>query len=256
MPRLTFNERIQHCKNSTAQRLLKIVIDKKTNLVLSADKNKAANILKLADDLGPYLCMLKTHIDIVDDFSLDFIQQLKVLSEKHNFLIFEDRKFADIGNTVLHQYKNGIYHIAKWADIINAHIIAGPGSIEALRDAALQNDCAMLLVAQLSSAENLIVESYTHQAVTFAQRYSDFVIGFISQQKITSDAGLLHFTPGVKLQQGSDARGQRYRDPQYAIAEQGNDFIIVGRGIIEAENPIATCIQYRDQAWQALKHPE
>ena len=39
----------------------------------------------------------QTHIDIVEDFDEDLTHQLVALSERHDFVIFEDRKFADIG---------------------------------------------------------------------------------------------------------------------------------------------------------------
>jgi orotidine-5'-phosphate decarboxylase len=78
--------------------------------------------------------MLKTHVDIIEDFSMDKMQQLVELALKHNFLIFEDRKFADIGNTVKLQFGRGVYKISQWANVINAHAITGPGCIAALRE--------------------------------------------------------------------------------------------------------------------------
>ena len=43
-------------------------------------------------------------------------------------------KFADIGKTVKHQYSGGVYKISEWAHIINAHVLPGPGIIQGLRE--------------------------------------------------------------------------------------------------------------------------
>lgn len=90
--------------------------------------------LKIADQIGPHICLLKTHIDILDDFDEEKIEQLVDLANKHNFLIFEDRKFADIGNTVKSQFTQGVFKISKWSHIVNAHSICGQGSIQGLKE--------------------------------------------------------------------------------------------------------------------------
>ena len=55
--------------------------------------------------------------------------------------------------------------------------------------------------------------------------------------------------PGIKLQAGTDATGQQYTTVEDAV-EGGADCIIVGRGIIEAENPETTAKEYRERAWK------
>ena len=96
----TYLERSGSAKNPQAKRLYQLMAEKQTNLALAVDEPEADLVLKLADQIGPELCILKTHIDIIEGFNEGFIAELSNLAKKHNFLIFEDRKFADIGNTV------------------------------------------------------------------------------------------------------------------------------------------------------------
>ncbi len=49
---------------------------------------------------------------------------------------------------------------------------------------------------------------------------------------------------------GGDSLGQTYSSPRAAI-ERGADVIIVGRGIIAAENPVAEALCYKEEGWQA-----
>jgi orotidine 5'-phosphate decarboxylase subfamily 1 len=244
-------QRAALCTNKTAQTLFRIMHDKKTNLAIAADVTKKKELLELADKLGPYICILKTHIDIIDDFDWDLIEQLQKLAREHNFLIFEDRKFADIGNTVKMQYAGGIYKIAQWAHIVNAHTVPGPGIIEGLKQASLHG-AGLILLPQMSSAGNLASGDYTIKSIAMADAHPDFVIGFIAREPLSSDPRFINFTPGVQLQEGGDGLGQQYLTPEQAIAG-GSDVIIVGRGIIKADDPIQAAQQYREQAWRAYQ---
>ncbi|KAK4836161.1 hypothetical protein QYF36_019354 [Acer negundo] len=68
----------------------------------------------------------------------------------------------------------------------------------------------------MSSTGNLAMGDYTAAAVTIAEEQSDFVIGFIS-----------------------------------VINERGSDIIIVGRGIIKAEDSTEIAHEYHLQGWDA-----
>lgn len=237
-------------KNPLAKQLIQIILDKQSNLCLSADVTCKKELLRLADQLGPKLCMLKTHIDIIEDFDMDLTEQLQTLAKKHHFLLFEDRKFADIGHTVQLQYEKGIYHIADWADIVNAHSFPGSGIVEGLKQVGLPKGRGLLLLAQMSSKGCLSDDRYVEKTLQMAREHADFVMGFVTQSDL-GDNQFLNFTPGVKLQVGADQLGQQYVTPEMAIRERKADVIIVGRGIYHHENPIEEAERYRVAAWGA-----
>jgi len=246
---LGFGERSALCKHPVSRRLFRIMEQKQTNLVLSADVTSCKELLDLVEKTGPFICMVKTHADILTDFSQDFVDKLKSAAAKHNFLIFEDRKFADIGNTVVHQFQQGVHKISSWADVVNAHPVPGPGVLHGLKKVSQDHGC--LLIAEMSSAGNLATGEYTQATVKMAEENSDTVIGFICQTKLSSNPAMLHMTPGVQLSAGQDNLGQQYLTPQEVISNKKCDVIIVGRGIYAASDPKEAARQFQWAGYEA-----
>lgn len=250
---MTFSDRSKVARNEVSRALLKIMTMKKTNLCLAADLTKADEILNLVGSVGPYICLLKTHIDIVEDFSDGFVKSLQALAQKNNFLIMEDRKFADIGNTVSLQYSKGLYRISNWADLVTAHSLPGDGILRGLKAAVSDSRArGVFLLAEMSSDGNLITSDYKEKTMKMIESNFDFVAGVVAQSAdLVQDPGLLQLTPGVKLEEGSDDLGQTYNTPEYVMKEKGADIAVVGRGIIGSKNPSEMAKTYRDRLWEA-----
>jgi uridine monophosphate synthetase len=125
---------------------------------------------------------------------------------------------------------------------------------------------ALLLLAEMSSEGNLLTGAYTERCVELAREHRDFVIGFVAQRSLNSepDDNFLTLTPGVSLpshvtpreregKRRTDGLGQLYNSPRRAVYEQGADVVIVGRGIIKADDPGAEAERYRIEAWRAYE---
>lgn len=221
--------------------------------------------------MGSCVCLIKTHIDILEDFTPTVIERLKDLSVKHDFVIFEDRKFADIGNTVALQYSSGVHKIASWSHITNAHPVPGPSIITGLASVGLPLGRGLLLLAEMSTKGSLATGSYTDNAVEMARKHREFVIGFIAQRRmdhigagpsssqLDDEDDFIILTPGVSLDTSGDAMGQQYRTPEKVVLDEGCDVIIVGRGIygkgtgdaLDVGHVKSQAEKYRSMGWNA-----
>ncbi len=255
-----FADMAAESSNPVTQRLLKKALEKKSNLVLSLDVDNMSGFFDMLEKVAGEIVMLKTHVDILKDFDTSFAKRLREAAARHNFLIFEDRKFADIGSTVRKQFTEGVYHIAEWADAVTVHALPGEGILQGLFRDTKQNAAAFLLAA-MSAEGNLLDSTYGRKTIEMGVRNPGWVSGFIGFAQTPAEllklrqlipSHMLLLMPGVNMESSGDDLGQRYVSVDQAVAG-GADFIIVGRGIIQAKDPAKTAASYREKAWQALK---
>ncbi|KAK0125313.1 orotidine 5'-phosphate decarboxylase [Cadophora gregata] len=352
----SYSERAESAIHPLSSYLLRLMTLKQSNLCLSADVSTTNQLLNLADAIGPHIVVLKTHYDLISNWDYNPTTgtgaRLARIARRRGFLIFEDRKFGDIGNTVQLQYTEGTAKIIEWSHITNVNMIPGKAAVDALADAAVRwrerkryevktditvgtprpesldsddEDTTMtpvpedrslsaanagrkasivsittvsqhfepansprsyegfgeeyenfpgideapmerglLILAQMSSKGNFMTKEYTDACVESAREHKDFVMGFISQESLNTQAEdqFLSMTPGCQLppegededaEVNGDGKGQQYNTPQKIIGLMGNDIVIVGRGIIKAGDPVKEAIRYRKRAWEAYQ---
>jgi orotidine-5'-phosphate decarboxylase len=211
---------------------------------------------------GPYIAVLKTHIDYLIDWSPQTTESLVKLSQQHDFLIFEDRKFIDIGNTVQGQYRGSFLQYHQWAHIVNASVLPGEGIIQALDQSIREggiSDRGVLILAEMTSKGSYAKGDYTQGSVEIARKYPETVLGFVSTRelsrvapKASEEEDFVVFTTGVNMSSKGDGLGQQYQTPETAMAG-GSDFLIAGRGIYAAADPVAAVKEYRRAGWEAYE---
>ncbi len=243
--RLSYEQKLEVAEHSFAKKILEIAIEKKSNLIASADFITTKELLDFADFVGPHIVALKTHIDILNDFDADeTILPLKDLATKHNFLLMEDRKFADIGNTQELQFSYGTYKISNWADLVTSHVIGGSKSLDCFVNVGV------VAILGMSSEGTLTDSHYREEALKVIENHPS-IIGCVAQNQVSDQ--LLLFTPGVNLGSSGDDKGQQYNSPEHVIKNYNTDFIIVGRGIYKSDEPEQEALRYKNEGWKAYQ---
>ena len=259
-PEAVWGMRWKNCANPLSHRIMEIAVKKKSLVCLAADMTSISELINLIKEVGPYVAVLKTHVDLIQDFNLEEWSVLTNLAAEHDLLLFEDRKFADIGN-ISQQQMAGIHDIRSWAHIVTAHRISGPDIVDGIAAgwADVERIGGILLLAQMSSRGNLLNNEYTLETISTGKA-SPHVLGYIGNGSSADDVAELRslvgdaqmiWTPGINLDNGAGKMGHRYGNPHDSIMS-GSDIIIVGSGIHRAENRSVAAKLYAEASWDAL----
>jgi len=216
-------------------------------VVIALDYDNKMQALAFIEQLDPTTCRLKIGKEMFTHFGPEFVQLLV----SKGFDVFLDLKFHDIPNTVAKAVKAAA-DLGVW--MVNVHASGGRRMMEAAK-AILEpyGDKAPLLIAvtvltsmdqsdltelgiNLTPAEQvkrlaLLTKSSGLDGVVCSSHEAEELKALLGK-----DFKLV--TPGIRPA-GSDAGDQRrIKTPKQAI-DSGSDYLVIGRPITQAEDPVA-----------------
>lgn len=225
---------------------------KKVLIALDYDDQQTA--LNFVKQLSPDTCRLKVGKEMFTYFGPAFVKELIDLG----FDVFLDLKFHDIPNTVA-KAVTAAAKMGVW--MVNVHASGGVEMMTKAKQALEQfGDKAPLLIAVTvltSMDENelkrLGVEKTPAEQVIYLAKLAkesglDGVVCSAQEaKKLKAELGenFKLVTPGIRPA-GSDAGDQkRIMTPKQAI-EDGSDYLVVGRPITQAADPVAVLKEIND----------
>ncbi|MFT4517944.1 MAG: orotidine-5'-phosphate decarboxylase [Halioglobus sp.] len=214
-------------------------------VIVALDFPTAGEALALAEQLSPELCRVKVGKELFTRAGPALVEKL----QHSGFDVFLDLKFHDIPNTVAGAVR-AAGELGVW--MVNVHASGGSRMMEAAREALQGISTPPLLIGVTvltsMSQEDLkelgFAESAQQRVLSLADLVAnsglDGVVCSGAEASALRDAhgpGFRLVTPGIRLA-GDDAGDQRrVLTPVDAIA-QGSDFLVIGRSITAAADPL------------------
>ena len=215
-------------------------------IIVALDYEKESDALALVDQIDPNLCRLKVGKEMFTTLGMNFVKQL----HQRHFDVFLDLKYHDIPNTVARAVRSAA-DLGVW--MVDLHASGGLRMMEeAKRILEPYGKDAPLLIAVtvLTSMEDLdllqigINASPMEQVLRLAhltQRAGlDGVVCSPQEVKILRNACGEDFklvTPGIRPI-GADFGDQRRVMTPTAAIRAGSDYLVIGRPITKADNPV------------------
>ena len=218
------------------------------DVIIACDYAGAEETFAFLDRFSEEKPFVKIGMELFYAAGPDIVREIKARGHK----IFLDLKLHDIPNTV----KKAMRVLSALdADIVNLHAAGTRAMMEAALEGLTRPDGSrplLIAVTQLTSTDQTsmerellidrpldeVVMAYAKNAA--AAGLDGVVCSPLEAGKVheVCGAGFLTVTPGVRFAEGEKGDQKRVTTPAKA-RELGSDYIVVGRPITQAEDPVA-----------------
>ena len=206
-------------------------------IMVALDVNTKAEALAMRDTLGESVVWLKVGLRL---FVAEGPSLIADLSKTHK--VFLDLKFHDIPNTVAQAIESAG---ALGVHMVNVHAGGGQPMLEAAAKAAKAFPDMLLIAVTVLTSDTMPKEQALKVALERAKLAKDASLHGVvcsvheaAQIKEVCGADFITVTPGIRWGNQDTQDQQRIADPKMAV-EQGSDYLVIGRPILQAENPVA-----------------
>lgn len=227
-------------------------------LIVALDFNTPGMALDLAAELDSKLCRLKVGKELFTRGGPQLVDTL----QQRGFDIFLDLKFHDIPNTV-EKAVRAAAELGVW--MVNVHAMGGPRMLTAAKAALSGHDyppklIAVTILTSMGQAELAAVglpgrpqENVLRLARLAQQAGLDGVVCSAQEAELLKrelGADFILVTPGIRPAWAAKGDQTRIMTPADALAV-GSDYLVVGRPITQAHDPLAALQRVVDEMQQA-----
>ncbi len=206
-------------------------------IMVALDVNTKAEALAMRDTLGESVGWLKVGLRL---FVAEGPSLIADLSKTHK--VFLDLKFHDIPNTVAQAIESagglGVH-------MVNVHAGGGQPMLEAASQAAKAFPDMLLIAVTVLTSDTMPKEQALKVALERAKLAKDAGLDGVvcsvheaAQIKEVCGDDFITVTPGIRWGSQDTQDQQRVADPKMAV-DQGSDYLVIGRPILQAVNPVA-----------------
>ena len=235
--------------NSFNKKLIGIVKDKQTALCLSLDITLWKVAKPILEKVGPYICMVKLHCDLIADWNNDTVVELKALAKEHNFMLLEDAKLIDVPHINRLKLTLTKHTVNTWADAVTVHwsnYLDNKSEIESLD---IHPICVTDMNTVNDGVELLNYNTVRDQLIEVGDKNK--VHSIIHQKALKKCNNILKLSPGV-VENEEDMKfvdNDRYRTIENAIVRDRNHVVIIGSNIVDDEDYEHKCKNCATKSW-------